>query len=444
MFNYHPFSSTSVQFESAKVKAIGLFLTPTDLLAKQQASRINTPGEGSVIGFYVNFDRDIRVFGVKGELGLNNYRDWIDEVTTGRNRIEIVPLEDNGTFSSLPSYYYALGSWVETYVFPDSPKRVLDESTVWFNSNDPMRDSGFNHLRFKKYKARIWTISNDRTVYVTNWTILNYDGIKKSPNSEYSRPFWISREELTFRPFTDTNDPNDYPPIWDDWITSFGSNSLTGISFTDEGNNNVLIKTKTAVSGERNIQYAQKQLITDVNANADNCFCALYCHTDRFQGVYIRNSAEIERVSSKLAYFKHSFRVTDKRAYSRLDHFDGFTFGRVISNSPRTVSPVLGARVYKPNSTKTHYYGQIKNSISENTFTRIPTIGSEQWLTGDRDFQNIINQGDRHWVTGSLNGWIENLQTGSTYRLNIKEANEVYREYDKVTSSTPASRPKPV
>lgn len=442
MFNYHPFSSTSLQLESAKVKSIGLFLTPTDLLAKQQASRTNTTGEGSVIGFYVNFDRDIRIFGVKGELGVTNYRDWVDEVTTGRNRIEIVPLEDNGTLSSLPSYYYALGSWAENYVIPDLPKRVLEESTVWFNSNDPMRDSGFNHLRFKKYKARIWTISNDRTVYVTNWTILNYEGFKKNPNSTYSRPFWISREELTFRPFTDTNDPNDYPPIWDDWITSFGSNSLTGISFTDEGDSRLLIKTKTAVSGERNIQYAQKQLITDVNAHADDCFCALDCHTDRFQGVYIRNSAEMELVSSKLAYFKHSFRVTDKRAYRRLDHFDGFTFGRVISNSPRTVSPVLGARVYKPNSTKTHYYGQIKNSISENTLSRIPTTGSEQWITGDKDFQNIIHQGDRHWVTGSLDGWIENLQTGSTYRLNIKEANEVYREYDKVTSSTPASRPK--
>lgn len=443
MFSYHPFSNTSVQFESAKVKAIGLYITPSDILAKQSASRTNTLGEGVALGFFVHFDRDINVSGVKG--AFSSERDWVDEVVTGRNRIEIVPLEDNGTLSSLPSYYYALGSWSSgNYVFQDSFKRVLSESTVWFNSNDPMRDSGFNHLRFKKYKARIWTISNDRTVYVTNWTILNYDGIKYNSNHNYSRPFWISREELTFRPFTDTNDPNDYPPIWDDWMVSFGSNSLTGISFTDEGNNGLLIKTKTAVSGDRNIQYAQKQLITDINANADNCLCKLYCHTDQFQGTYIRNSAEMERVSSKLAYFKHSFRVIDKRAYRRLDYFDGFTFGRVISNSPRTVSPVLGARVYKPNSTKTHYYGQIKNSISENTFTRIPTIGSEQWLTGDRDFQNIINQGDRHWVTGSLDGWVENLQTGSTYRLNIKEANEVYREYDKVTSSTPATRPKPV
>ena len=443
MFNYHPFSNTSVQFESAKVKAIGLYITPSDILAKQSASRTNTLGEGVALGFYVHFDRDINVSGVKG--AFSSERDWVDEVVTGRNRIEIVPLEDNGTLSSLPSYYYALGRWSsENYVFQDSFKRVLSESTVWFNSNDPMRDSGFNHLRFKKYKARIWTISNDRTVYVTNWTILNYDGIKYNSNHSYSRPFWISREELTFRPFTDTNDPNDYPPIWDDWMVAFGSNSLTGISFTDEGDDRLLIKTKTAVSGERNIQYAQKQLITDVNANVDNCLCKLHCHTDQFQGTYIRNSAEMERVSSKLAYFKHSFRVIDKRAYRRLDHFDGFTFGRVISNSPRTVSPVLGARVYKPNSTKTHYYGQIKNSISENTFTRIPTIGSEQWLTGDRDFQNIITQGDRHWVIGTLDGWIENLQTGSTYRLNIKEANEVYREYDKVTSSTPASRPKPV
>lgn len=440
MFSYHPFSNTSVQFESAKVKAIGLYITPSDILAKQPASRTNTLGEGVALGFFVHFDRDINVSGVKG--AFSSESDWVDEVVTGRNRIEIVPLEDNGTLSSLPSYYYALGRWSSgNYVFQDSFKRVLSESTVWFNSNDPMRDSGFNHLRFKKYKARIWTISNDRTVYVTNWTILNYDGIKYNSNHNYSRPFWISREELTFRPFTDTNDPNDYPPIWDDWMVAFGSNSLTGISFMDEGDNGLLIKTKTAVSGERNIQYAQKQLITDINANADNCLCMLHCHTDRFQGAYIRNSAEMERVSSKLAYFKHSFRVADKKAYRRLDYFDGFAFGRVISNSPRTVSPVLGARVYKPNSTKTHYYGQIKNSISENTFTRTPTIGSEQWLTGDRDFQNIITQGDRHWVIGTLDGWIENLQTGSTYRLNIKEANEVYREYDKVTSSTPPVAP---
>ena len=443
MFNYHPFSSTSVKLETAKVKAIGLYFTPSDLLARISASRTNTVGEGSVVGFYVHFDRDINVSGIKGEFAVDNYANWIDEVLTQRNRIEIIPLEDNGKPSSLPSYYYALGRWNANYVFKDLPKRVLYESTAWFNSNDPIRDSGFNHLRFKKYKARIWAISNDRTVYVTNWTILNYDGIKENTEHSYSRPFWISHEELTFRPFTDTNDPNDYPPIWDDWIVALGSNSITGISFTNEGDNGLLIKTKTAVSGERNIQYAQKQLITDINANYNDCSCMLYCHTDRFPGIYVRNSAEIERVSSKLAYFKHSFKIADKRAYSRLDHFHGFVLGRVTSNSPRTVSPVLGARVYKPNSTKTHYYGRIKDSIGETGFTRIPTIGSEQWLTGDRDFQNIVTQGDRHWVTGSLNGWIENLQTGSTYRLNIKEANEVYREYDKATSSTPASRPRP-
>ena len=59
MFSYHPFSNTSVQFESAKVKAIGLYITPSDILAKQSASRMNTLGEGVALGFFVHFDRDI-------------------------------------------------------------------------------------------------------------------------------------------------------------------------------------------------------------------------------------------------------------------------------------------------------------------------------------------------------------------------------------------------